>query len=93
MESQRRIELVEHAEPALREKVTALLDEISRPLTPREIDAQLAPYYTRAKRKEIIKALNFLQPIILLRPERPMAEKPSWTGSSDGAAPPPRSGA
>jgi hypothetical protein len=85
--------VVEHAEPALRQKVTALLDEISRPLTPREIDAQLAPYYTRAKRKEIIKALNFLQPIILLRPERPMAEKSSWAGSGDGAAPPPRSGA
>jgi hypothetical protein len=84
MESQRRIELMAHADPATKEQVTALLDELTRPLTVRELDAQLAPYYTRKKRREIIKALYFLQPIVLLAPKRPMAEKPDWGSVGDG---------
>ena len=93
MESQRRIELMQNADPATTEQVSALLDEMTRPLTVREMDEQLAPYYTRKKRREIIKALYFLQPIVLLAPEHPMAEKCTWANPRHGAAPPTRSGA
>lgn len=85
MESQRRIDLLAHAEPAVREASVALLDELTRPLTAREIDAQLAPYYTRSKRREIVKALHFLRPIVLLHPERPKTEKPGWANQGHGA--------
>lgn len=90
MESERRIELLAHAEPATKDQVTALLDELTRPLTVREIDEQLAPYYTRTKRREIVKALFFLQPIVLLAPRHPKATKLSWVRKGDG--PPASSG-
>ena len=91
MESQRRTELIEHAEPQVRHQALALLDELTRPLTVREMDAQLAPYYTRTKRREICKALYFLEPIVLLSQRHEQAKKPYWSGSGHGASPPPRS--
>ena len=93
MESKRRIELMQHAEPAVQEQAAALLDELTRPLTPKEIDAQLAPYYTRAKRREILKALYFLQPIVLLAPRHDKAAKSGWVREGDGTALPTGGGA
>lgn len=90
MECQRRIELIANASDEVREQVSAILDELTRPLTPREIDAQLAPYYTRAKRREIVKALYFLQPIVLLHQHRGKTEKPGWSDHGNGTTAPTR---
>ena len=88
MESQRRIDLLQHADPAVVPLVTALMDELSRPLSTREIDAELAPFYTRKKRREIIKAIKFLQPIVLLAPTEPKAPRADWRYHGHGTAPP-----
>lgn len=85
MESERRIELVAHAEPQVREQALALLDELTRPLTVRDMDEQLAPFYTRKKRREILKALYFLEPIVLLRQRHEKAEKSDRPGHGHGA--------
>lgn len=74
MESQRRIELIEHAPADVREQALSLLDEVSRPLTPRELEDQLVRYYTRAKAREIVKALNFFK-VVLLQPLPQAPEK------------------
>ena len=74
MESQRRIDLIEHAPAEVREQALALLDEVSRPLTPRELEDQLVRFYTRAKAREIVKALNFFK-VVLLQPLPQAPEK------------------
>jgi hypothetical protein len=68
MESQRRIELIEHAPAEVREQALALLDELTRPYMPNDLEKALVPYYTRAKAKEIVKALGFFH-VVLLHPD------------------------
>lgn len=50
----------------LRGTVLAALDDISRPMSVREIDRALAPYLTRSQRKPIIRALASIDIIAIV---------------------------
>lgn len=65
MESNRRTDLLAHADPAVREAALKLADEITRPLTVPEIEAELVRYYTRGKAREIVTALKFFDVVVL----------------------------
>lgn len=86
MESQRRIDLLNHAEPDVRAEALALVDELSRPMGIEELEAELVPYYPRSKAREICHALRFFQ-IVLLRAHPAAPKKPTWSRPGDG---PPR---
>lgn len=66
MESQRRIDLIAHADPDVREAALALTDELTRRMGPGELERELTPYYTRKKAREIIMVLKFFD-VVLLR--------------------------
>lgn len=85
MESMRRIDLIEHSPAAVRGQVAAMMDELSRPMTPRELETELVPYYTRKKAKEIVKALGFFR-VVLLLPAPSAPQKHRRSRSSDGTA-------
>ena len=88
MESQRRIELIAHADPAVRDAALALVDELPRPFDAGELERELVQYYTRKKAREIIHALKFFD-VVLLRADgsetpkhnrpRPLYGSPSQT--------------
>lgn len=80
MESQRRMDLIANAPAEVREQVAAMMDELSRPYTPNELEQALVPYCTRAKAKEIVKALGFFK-VVLLHPDPSAPTKhsrPDW---------------
>ena len=74
MESQRRIDLIAHADPAVREAALALADELTRPLTIPEIERELVRFYTRRKAREILTALKFFD-LVVLRPHDDLPPK------------------
>lgn len=56
------------ASPEVRDAVLALLDEISRPLTPRELDAAFcADGYSRGKVRHLTRALKGLAIVAVVR--------------------------
>ncbi len=77
MESQRRIDLIEHADRDVAKAAAAVLDEISRPMTPAEMERELVPYYSRSKAREIVNALKFFD-VVLLRADEGHPRKPGW---------------
>lgn len=46
------------ASPEVRDLALALLDELSRPMTVRELDYALAEDFTRTERRRILRALK-----------------------------------
>lgn len=60
----RRIEQLAALSPAVRAELLELLDEFSRPLTPREIEHALAPFMTR--RERMLPALQHLELVAIV---------------------------
>lgn len=59
------------APPEVREAALALMDEISRPLTVRELDNAFRDKgFTRSQRRKFVRALNHL-PIIAVGADQP----------------------
>lgn len=56
------------ASPEVRDAVLSLLDEISRPLSPRELDAAFcADGYSRGKARQLTRALKGLAVVAVVR--------------------------
>lgn len=68
LETQRRIDLIAHADPEVRAAALALVDELTRPMDAREMEESLVRFYTRKKAREIVTALKFFE-VVMLRPE------------------------
>lgn len=64
-EQERRTELIAHAEPEVREQALALADELTQTMHVRDIELELAQYYTRKKAREIVQALKFFDVVFL----------------------------
>lgn len=56
--------------PEAKSAVAVALDEISRPLTARQIDLALAKSFTRSQRRPIIRALTAAFDIIAIEPRQ-----------------------
>ena len=65
LETQRRIDLIEHADPEVREAALALVDELTRPMDVRDMEQALVQFYTRKKAREIVQALKFFDVVML----------------------------
>ena len=101
-ESARRTDLIEHADPDVREAALAMVDELTRPYSVGELEGELVRYYTRKKAREIVQALKFFD-VVMLRPSpdatpkhnrvrhvhdaAPKAGKRTHRGASSGGAP------
>ncbi|MBA4308495.1 MAG: hypothetical protein C0429_17345 [Sphingopyxis sp.] len=65
-----RIDKLKSAAPEVREAALSLLDEISAPMTARELDKALLPYVSRSLRRDTVKALKYLHIIAIVPGEQ-----------------------
>lgn len=69
MQKRTKADLLRDASPDARAALVEALDELSRPLTRREIERALAPVMTRRERLQIVPALMALE-LIAIMPKR-----------------------
>lgn len=86
-ESKRRREALLAAPDDVRSIATAMLDEMTRPLTVKEMEAELVQFLTRKQAREIINALKLFD-VVLLKPKPGLAAKPGRLSASDGTTAP-----
>lgn len=73
----------------VRSIAAAMLDDMTRPLTVKEMELELVQFLTRKQAREIINALKLFD-VILLKPKPGLAAKPGWVSPGDGPTEAPR---